>query len=622
MEEAYLKALLLRFVGSLLVFALLGAVLSPPAVLAWKQRSTSGIKEKTPRLNPEERYTVNKTKLAQLLANDGPQQNRSAWLPIVDAFHEIAVQQNPSELAMKSLYMQAQTCQAMYVRFHQQEDVESARKNYLLLADRYANGFLADDALYKAALLTSDVKDQRPTAQQLYQQILSSYPHSDHAPKAQEQLQQPAVPSPSSSRDSAAVAPSASSVSTAASPAKVQSAMHATAPAQPQQGPARIEPLLFWLAPNYARIVVQASNQIPFHIRREGSHLFIDFKGATLTTQPQTDQQLQHSVLREYKLNQPVFGQVRADLDVAPSFTYKTFTLTDPFRVVVDIAVSPELTQSSQPALATQPLQPAAAREVPFVPPPKLSAAEVRKKYGPQLSLAQQLGLGVKTIVIDPGHGGKDPGAIAFGLQEKNITLAIAKKLKQILTEQYHYNIILTRTKDVFVPLEKRTALANKQKADLFISIHLNANASSSYHGTETYFLNLATDADAMRVAAMENATSTHNIGEMQDILNKIMKNAKVKESSNLAKFIQNDLIHGSYGAYQVRNLGVKQAPFYVLIGAKMPAILTEITFITNPTEANFLKSDQYLDSIAQQLAKGIIAYVEHQRLASVAAKY
>ena len=250
------------------------------------------------------------------------------------------------------------------------------------------------------------------------------------------------------------------------------------------------------------------------------------------------------------------------------------------------------------------------------------------KKYGPTgpnphiklqpepLSLTQQLGLGIKTIVIDPGHGGKDPGAMAHGLKEKDIVLQIAKKLATILREDFHYQVLLTRTEDEYIPLEQRIGIANRQKADLFVSIHINAHTDQSNSGIETYFLNLATDADAMRVAALENASSTHSIGELQDILASLMNNSKIDESSRLARFVQNNLINGFSHKYRPKNLGVKQAPFYVLIGAEMPAILAELTFISNPREARLLKNSTHLQRLARQLASGIVAYVDHHQAA------
>ena len=224
----------------------------------------------------------------------------------------------------------------------------------------------------------------------------------------------------------------------------------------------------------------------------------------------------------------------------------------------------------------------------------------------------------IKNIIIDPGHGGKDPGAMAFGLKEKDLVLQVAKMVTDILSKQYGYQVTLTRSKDIFLPLEERTAIANTMRADLFVSIHLNAHPDKSVGGVETYFLNLATNADAMRVAALENATSTHSIGEMQDVLQSILKNEKIDESSRLAQFVQRSLAKKLGKSYKIKDLGVKQAPFYVLIGAEMPAVLTEISFITNPAEAKLLQQNAYLQKIAQEIVAGLIAYIEHHQSAGL----
>ena len=229
---------------------------------------------------------------------------------------------------------------------------------------------------------------------------------------------------------------------------------------------------------------------------------------------------------------------------------------------------------------------------------------------GEQLSLAQQLGLGIRTIVIDPGHGGKDPGAIAYGLKEKDIVLKTGRMLAGHLRSKLGAEVILTREDDRFLPLEERTAIANTNSADLFISLHINAHPLPDIKGFETYFLNLTTNAEAMRVAARENATSTHQLSDLQDILSDIMKNSKINESSRLA-----DLVHTSIGSgladshFPHKDMGVKQAPFYVLIGAEMPAILIEIAFISNPEDAAMLGSDDFIDQLADQIAEGISRY-------------
>ncbi len=235
------------------------------------------------------------------------------------------------------------------------------------------------------------------------------------------------------------------------------------------------------------------------------------------------------------------------------------------------------------------------------------------------ITLAQQLGLGVRRIVIDPGHGGKDPGATAFGLQEKDIVLQVSKKLAEILRQRYGYEVSLTREDDTFHDLEERTAIANTRQADLFLSIHVNAHPSPKVRGIETFFLNLATNEEAMRVAARENATSSHNISDMQNILADLMKNSKIQESSRLAEFVQDNMVQGLRQAkYTTKSLGVKQAPFYVLLGAQMPAVLAEISFVSHPEEAELLRQDAYLERIAQQIAAGVAAYTQHATTAAL----
>jgi N-acetylmuramoyl-L-alanine amidase len=179
--------------------------------------------------------------------------------------------------------------------------------------------------------------------------------------------------------------------------------------------------------------------------------------------------------------------------------------------------------------------------------------------------------------------------------------------------------VLLTRDSDVSLALEERTAIANTKEADLFLSIHVNAHPEETIRGVETFYLNLATHTEAMRVAALENATSTHNMSEMQDILSELMQNEKINESSQLAEFVQLNMIEGlKKQKFRVKDLGVKQAPFYVLIGAEMPAILAEISFITNPEEAKLMKNEKYLQTLAEQIVAGVLSYAENQRTAAL----
>ncbi|MBE0584466.1 MAG: N-acetylmuramoyl-L-alanine amidase [Desulfofustis sp.] len=227
------------------------------------------------------------------------------------------------------------------------------------------------------------------------------------------------------------------------------------------------------------------------------------------------------------------------------------------------------------------------------------------------LSLAQQLGLGVRTIVLDPGHGGKDPGAIAYGMKEKDIVLHVAKRLADALRRDLGITVLMTRENDVFLPLEERTAIANTSGADLFVSLHINAHPSPQIKGFETYFLNLSTNEEAMRVAARENATSTHQMSDLQDILLDIMRNSKINESSRLARQVHGSIADGlSKTPFILKDMGVKQAPFYVLIGAEMPAILIELAFISNPDDARLLGETAFIDELAGKISAGIRSYI------------
>lgn len=226
------------------------------------------------------------------------------------------------------------------------------------------------------------------------------------------------------------------------------------------------------------------------------------------------------------------------------------------------------------------------------------------------LSIARQLGLGVSRIVIDPGHGGHDPGAKGPGVTEAELVLDVALRLEQLLSKLPGVEVVLTRRENTFVSLQERTAIANRESADLFLSIHANASSLSSARGVETYFLNFASNQRAAAVAARENATSGQTMGSLQDVITSIALNSKVDESRDFATYVQREMLASLKRANSaVRDLGVKQAPFVVLVGAAMPSILAEISFVTNPQEAKLLKSTSYRQKIAAALFEGVRKY-------------
>jgi N-acetylmuramoyl-L-alanine amidase len=232
----------------------------------------------------------------------------------------------------------------------------------------------------------------------------------------------------------------------------------------------------------------------------------------------------------------------------------------------------------------------------------------------PSGALAKQLALGVRRIVIDPGHGGHDFGAPGYikGVHEKDVALQIGRKLALKIRKELKCETIMTRSADQYLTLEERTAIANTKNADLFISIHTNAARDQRAYGLETYYLNLATDDDAILVAARENATSMRNISDLESILNDLMQNAKINESTRLAGYVQQSLylhLQRNYGS--IKSKGVKQAPFYVLLGAQMPAILVETSFISNARECKRLIDPRYQEQICVGIIRGIRKYIQ-----------
>jgi N-acetylmuramoyl-L-alanine amidase len=227
-------------------------------------------------------------------------------------------------------------------------------------------------------------------------------------------------------------------------------------------------------------------------------------------------------------------------------------------------------------------------------------------------SLIRALGLKIGKIVIDAGHGGHDTGTIGpNGLLEKDLVLDVALKLGKLLEDRLGAEVVYTRDDDTFIPLETRTAIANKEQADLFISIHANSSHDASARGVETYYLNFTSSADALEVAARENAVSDKSIHELQDLVKKIALKEKIEESREFAADVQKSLYGGlSSRSPGLRDRGVKKAPFIVLIGANMPSILAEISFVSNPGDEKKLKTNDYRQRIAESLFKGISKYV------------
>jgi N-acetylmuramoyl-L-alanine amidase len=356
---------------------------------------------------------------------------------------------------------------------------------------------------------------------------------------------------------------------------------------------ATVTDIRYWSNPEYTRVVINADRTTEIEsnllkkdpsIDQSNQRLYVDIKNSRLgnidTTIPIND-----GLLKTARAGQYTVDTVRVVIDINSFEDYNIFSLSNPFRIVIDVRGKP------------------VAKAAPQENIPGPDAA----------SIAKQLALGVQRIIIDPGHGGRDHGAPGYvkGVHEKMIVLAIAKKLADKIRSEIGCEVIMTRSGDTYLTLEERTGIANMKKGDLFISIHANAAANKTAFGVETYFLNLTTDDESISVAARENATSAKNISELQTILNDLMQNAKINESSRLATYVQKELcVHLSKKYNRIKNKGVKQAPFYVLIGAQMPAVLVETAFISNKTECQRLMDPQYQKMLCDGIIKGIRKYI------------
>jgi N-acetylmuramoyl-L-alanine amidase len=360
---------------------------------------------------------------------------------------------------------------------------------------------------------------------------------------------------------------------------------------------ASVTEIRHWSNPNYTRVVIDIDRKSTYTyrlLRKDPSinkprRLYIDIKNAVLSSAVNKSVPIYDGLLKRTRAGQYNRSTVRVVLDIESLEDYKIFPLSDPFRIVVDV--------SGEASAATGPKKP--------LPPGKVTRTPSR---APPLSTATK----APVIVIDAGHGGRDPGAIGRrGLREKNITLKISRMLKQRIERETKARVVLTRTRDVYLPLEERTAIANSKNADLFISVHVNASPRRRASGIETYILNLTNDEESRRLAARENATSKKALGDLEFILNDLIKTAKTNDSIRLASSVQTNLVKSLRRRYRnVNSNGVKGAPFYVLVGTRMPSILVEVSFISNPTEAKRLKDPKYLEKVVEGISEGVVKYI------------
>lgn len=533
-------------------------------------------------LAAEDQYQKTLSAYQRFLENPEKIKYRDKWMFYVDKFHTIYSKNPSGKNAAAAMYITGEIYQK----------------------------------LYKLSYKPSDKRE----AAAIFERVIKTFPRGDYRKKAENALKALSGSSPPKPDKTAIPAKNKEQIlkelksKIALSKKTVKASSESETTAETGRSSARqktvVQGIRFWSNPSYTRIVIDLDNDANYRHKLMGDEvssdkplqLYIDFDNSMLSDKLKGVIPINDDLLTDARPSQFTPDSVRVIIDIKSFKTYKIFSLKSPFKTIIDVW-GKDARETAPPNVV----------KAPESDPPKPERSDFRSSKKMINDLAKQLALGVRRIVIDPGHGGKDVGAVGYykSVYEKNITLAIAKKLAQKIRTRLGCEVFLTRTADRGMSLEERTAIANAKNADLFISIHTNSTQNHNAYGIETYFLNLATDDDAILVAARENATSRKNISDLQTILHDLMQNSKINESGKLAGYVQQSVYRQLGARYiAVKNKGVKQAPFYVLMGAQMPSILIETSFISNKRECERLNNPAYQDWLCEGIVQGIQRYI------------
>ncbi len=486
---------------------------------------------------------------------------------------------------------------------------------YRLVVDHDPTYGACDDAIFTIAQLYEEMGRELDQASYLrraayyYEFVAREYPTTHHRAAATERAAE--LRNPASSEQLRANGPKPQIV-------------HAKA--VPDENLAQLTEVRYWSNEDYTRVVLQLDKEVEFEkeVLHGPDRIYFDLE-ETRADPSLIDQEYDVNGLfiRRIRVGENRPNVVRVVLDFDHVNQHTVFALYDPFRIVIDTrgeqrppstpAPTADATVAQKESPATEAPASNSKEEIQPVGPDESQAIAASPTIQGNWTLTRTLGLKVGRVVIDPGHGGKDTGTIgSSGLREKDLVLAVALKLRDLLSERLGVEVILTRQDDRFVPLEERTAIANQKGADLFISIHANASRNRKASGVETYVLDFATDEGEIDVASRENATAQRNIRELEDLLRKIALGDYGQESRDLAHTLQGKLVAAMMqNGHQQRDRGIKQAPFIVLIGSNMPSILTEIGFISNPKDEKFYKTNEARQQVAEALYSGVEAYFQ-----------
>lgn len=554
----------------------------------------------------KDEFTIAWKQFHALSKNAKKSKYRAEWDKVAKKFRNVFKKSPRGQYAPKSLYYLGRSYEELGNRSGLKKDFRASVDYYGRMISNFPSHAWTDDSIFRRAEIRLRKLKEKDLAYSDYLNIVHRYSKSDMYSKARARLD---------SMDRQGVSPKQvkrkkpSGTIVPASAPKVRKS---------SKNRAKLLAVRYTSSDTYTRVVLDLDEEVRFRYQllnpnqsvNRPHRLYIDLENTILGNNVHKDTIVADGILKDIRSGQRDPRTTRVVLDFNSMQDYKIFPLENPFRLVVDVQAPEKGKIALKKSPARRTVSKKSSSNTKYVPPKNSKAMAG--------DLLEQLGLTFKTIMIDPGHGGKDPGANANGIKEKHINLRFAKILAAKL-KKAGFNVLYTRTKDVFIPLEERTAMANIKKADMFISIHCNAHRSKKINGLETYTLNLARNRNAVRVAARENSISAKRISDLQVILTDLMLNSKMKESKDLAKNIHSRSLKNIRRKWSVKDQGVREAPFYVLMGAKMPSVLIELGYVTNKTESSRLKSDKYLAYIADGIVKGILEYKKQiERYASL----
>ncbi|MBD5417866.1 MAG: N-acetylmuramoyl-L-alanine amidase [Desulfovibrio sp.] len=523
------------------------------------------------------RYRAAKSRMTALRSDPVKTCWRQPWEDLREEFLAISQGGKKQPLAAGALFHAAACQEALARCSNLTADFNQAQKLYQDVAKTYPASNVADDALLAAARLHAARASGREKAQDLLDTLLADYPKGDMAPEARRLR---------------------TTLAEDAAPAREARRVRQMPELQ----------VLSWDSPNrnLVEIVLELSAPAKFTARRVESakgapaRLELDLEDARVVSDVRKGVTVQGSLLQAVRVRDRKEGGASLQFDFREVRHFDTRSEDDPYRIVLSVAAG----KASLPRKGKNRNQGFAEAE--DAAPLTRNAAFRPRQVS---NMASQLGLTVRKVFIDAGHGGKDPGTSHNDILERMVTLDVAQRLGRLL-EANGLEVAYSRRKDMAVSLSERTRKANAERADLFVSIHVNASENAQINGFETYYLDLASNPQAARVATLENAGSDRRLSDMQCMLADVMLNARVEESRRLAADIQRlSLFRLKKREYTVRNNGVKSAPFHVLLGAQMPAILVEVGYCTNRDEARNLAKPAYRHALAEGLAEGILAY-------------